>query len=64
METTKALFTISEAAHYLSLGRTTVFELLRAGDIHCLKIGSATRVTRAELDRFIADRAGRIGDRA
>lgn len=58
----KALLTVSEAAEYLSCGRTKLFELLRAGDLHVVKIGRATRIPRRELDAWIEAKTTRLGD--
>jgi excisionase family DNA binding protein len=56
----KGLLTVGEAASYLSCGRTTLFELLRAGEVRVVKLGRATRIPRRELDSWIAARTGAL----
>jgi len=48
--------TIPEAAALLGVGRTTVYELIRAGELPSIRIRSGRRVTRAAIDAFLADR--------
>ncbi len=48
-----ALTTVQVAAA-LGLGRATVAELIRRGEIASVKIGGARRVFRADLDGYIA----------
>jgi excisionase family DNA binding protein len=48
------LLTIVEAARVLSIGRTTMYELVAAGEIDVVHIGRAVRVPVAELDVFVA----------
>jgi len=48
-----ALTTLQVAAA-LGLGRATVAELIRRGDLPSVKIGGARRVFRADLDGYIA----------
>jgi len=48
-----ALLTVSEVAARLGVGRTTVYELLRRGDLRRLKIGSATRVDARDVEAFV-----------
>jgi len=48
-----ALLRIPEAARYLGIGQTKVFELLKLGKLRRTKIGRATRIRRRELEKFI-----------
>ncbi len=50
------LLTIVEAARVLSIGRTTMYELVAAGEIDVVHIGRAVRVPVTELDAFVARR--------
>ncbi|MEU1779265.1 excisionase family DNA-binding protein [Streptomyces abikoensis] len=50
----RALFTVKGAAEYLSLGRSTVYELMAANKLPYVKVGRARRLRRAELDAFVA----------
>lgn len=47
------LLTPEEAAKLLRVGRTTVYALIKAGDLHPVHIGRSCRLARAELERFI-----------
>lgn len=53
------LLRVEEAARLLGLGRTKVYELIARGELRAIKVDAATRVPRAELDAWIAARAGR-----
>lgn len=44
-----------EVAKILAVARSTVFELLRAGDLPAVRIGRAVRIPRKALDRWIED---------
>jgi excisionase family DNA binding protein len=48
------LLTIVEAARVLSIGRTTMYQLVGAGQIDVVHIGRAVRVPIAELQAFVA----------
>jgi len=48
------LLTMVEAARELSVGRTTMYELVGSGEIDVVHIGRAVRVPVAELDAFVA----------
>ena len=48
------LVTPEEAARRLSLGRTTVYELIASGEIHSVTIGRCRRVPVSELCSYVA----------
>lgn len=50
-----ALLTVKEAASILGIGRSTVYELIYAGRIRSVKIGSSRRIRRGDLDDFVRD---------
>lgn len=51
------LLKIPEAAAELAIGRSQLYELISAGEIRAVKIGSrGVRIPAAELDRFVAER--------
>lgn len=56
------LLTVSEAAAELRLSRSQVYELLKRGELRALSIGKSRRITPAELDRFIANKAETTAD--
>jgi excisionase family DNA binding protein len=45
--------TPEEAAKILRLGRTTVFALMKSGELRPVHIGRSCRVSRAELERYV-----------
>ena len=47
------LLTAEEAATVLRLGRTTVYALMKAGELHAVHIGRSCRISRAELERYV-----------
>jgi excisionase family DNA binding protein len=47
------LVTAEEAAALLRVGRTTVYALMKAGELHPVHIGRSCRVSRAELERYV-----------
>ena len=53
------LLTPEEAATVLRLGRTTVYALMKAGDLHPVHIGRSCRLSRSELERYVRGEAPR-----
>src|SRR3954452_10874998 len=47
------LLTPEEAARALRVGRTTMYALMKAGDLHPVHIGRSCRISRAELERYV-----------
>ena len=47
------LLTPEEAATLLRVGRTTVYALMKAGDLRPIHIGRSCRLARAELERYV-----------
>ncbi len=58
----KQLLTPEEAGQALSIGRTKVYELVRAGEIESIKIGVSRRIPVEALRRYIDARLGRAGE--
>lgn len=56
------LLGVDEAAAALSIGRGTLYQLMRAGDIRPVKIGSRTLLSVAELRRFAEQLTARGGE--
>lgn len=46
------LLTPGEAARVLRVGRTTIYALIKSGDLHPVHIGRC-RLSRAELERYV-----------
>jgi excisionase family DNA binding protein len=47
------LLTPEEAAEVLRVGRTTIYALMKAGDLRGIHIGRSCRLSRAELERYV-----------
>jgi excisionase family DNA binding protein len=47
------LLTPEEVATLLQVGRTTVYALIKAGDLRPVHIGRSCRLARAELERYV-----------
>ncbi|HEY0869599.1 MAG TPA: helix-turn-helix domain-containing protein [Acidothermaceae bacterium] len=45
----KLLFTVREAADMLGIGRSKLYELLRAGTVPSVRIGSCRRIAALDL---------------
>ncbi len=48
--------TIPEACRRLSIGKTTLYQLMTTGDIKAIKVGTRTLIPETELQRFIESR--------
>lgn len=60
METSNAkLLKLPEVAFQLGVGRSTVYKMLRQGDLPTVHIGKAVRVPAIAVAGFIADREKR-----
>ena len=51
----KLLLSPAEAAEHLSIGRSKVYELMRLGQLHSVKIGGCRRIPRAALIDLVAN---------
>lgn len=49
----KLLYRVSEVAHYLSLSRSKVYEMLRAGALPSVKIDGVRRVRGADVVAYV-----------
>lgn len=52
------LFTVEEVATFLKIAPNTVYRWCRDGKLTGIKIGKEWRITRKDLDRFLARQAG------
>lgn len=53
MESNPLLLTPEEAATVLRIGRTTIYALMKAGELRPVHIGRSCRLSRAELERYV-----------
>ena len=49
----RLLLTPEEAAKVLRIGRTTVYALMKSGDLRPVHIGRSCRISQSELDRYV-----------
>jgi excisionase family DNA binding protein len=47
------LLTPEEAAQVLRVGRTTIYALMKAGELRPVHIGRSCRLSRTELERYV-----------
>jgi excisionase family DNA binding protein len=52
----RLLFTVEEVAEALGLSRSTIYRLLRRGELVATHIGSATRIPESSVRRFVDER--------
>ena len=50
----RIVYTVEEAAERLGVGRTTVYALVRSGDIESIAIGRLRRIPYDALDDFVS----------
>ena len=53
MAADRLLLTPEEAAKVLRIGRTTVYALMKSGDLRPVHIGRSCRISQAELERYV-----------
>ncbi len=49
-------FTVEQAAEQLTVGRSTMFELIRGGEVLAIKIGSRTVVPASSLQDYLSSK--------
>ena len=47
------LVSVEEAAGLLGIGRTTLYELIRRGDVRPIRIGRCVRIPQRELEAYV-----------
>lgn len=62
--TSDDVLTIEEAARYLKIGRTTMYALIRAGEVESVEIGRCRRVPLECLKDYVKRLLQRRRDRA
>ena len=49
----RGLYTVIEAARLLGVGRSTMYELVRRGDVSSLRLGRKVLITRSTLEALL-----------
>jgi excisionase family DNA binding protein len=57
----RLLYSPSETETLLGLSHATLYRLVRAGCLDAVKIGSATRITQASIERFVSSLPAAVG---
>jgi excisionase family DNA binding protein len=54
------LLTTVQAGRVLGVGRTTIYQLIKTGELHAVHVGGSCRISWAELERYVTrlDSAG------
>jgi len=58
----EVLVTVPEAARRLALSRSTLYRLIRQGQLRTIRVGRARRVPVGELVRFVERQSGSAPD--
>ena len=53
MAAVRLLLTAEEAANVLRIGRTTVYALMKSGELRPVHIGRSCRIPQAEVERYV-----------
>ena len=53
MDITPAAFSINDAARYIGIGRTKLYELINNGELPVVNFGSRTLVRRVDLEALL-----------
>lgn len=53
MATSPAVYTVTEVAHLLSMGRRQTYEAITRGDIPCKKIGGSVRCSKVQIHTWL-----------
>lgn len=51
---TSTLLTVSEAARYLGVSRSKIYQLIEWGEVKAVKLGRSTQVEKESLDKFLS----------
>jgi excisionase family DNA binding protein len=51
----RLLYTIREATELLAVSRASLYRFIGSGELQAVKIGTATRIPAAEIDRWLAE---------
>ncbi|MGB5760869.1 MAG: helix-turn-helix domain-containing protein [Acidimicrobiales bacterium] len=57
-EPEKLTYTINEVAHALSIGRSTVYELINTGKLPSFTIGARRLIARADVEHYVKLQSG------
>ena len=56
------LLTVSEVAQLMRVSNMTVYRLIKAGQLSAIRVGKNYRIRGADIDRYLTERAVRVGE--
>ena len=58
------LLTVGEVAAIMRVSNMTVYRLIKAGQLSAIRVGKNYRLRRADVERYLNDRAVHFGEEA
>ena len=56
----ESLLTVAEVAKVMRVSNMTVYRLIKSGQLSAIRVGKNYRIRRADMDRYLTDRAVHI----
>lgn len=56
------LLTVGEVAQMMRVSNMTVYRLIKSGQLSAVRVGKNYRIRRADVDRYLTERAVRIDE--
>ena len=56
------LLTVGEVAALMRVSNMTVYRLIKAGQLAAIRVGKNYRIRRADVDRYLTERAVHVED--
>lgn len=50
------LLTVVQSANFLGISRSQIYNIIKRGELRCVKIENSTRVDRVDLNAFIEEK--------
>lgn len=59
---TQPLLTVGEVAQMMRVSNMTVYRLIKSGQLSAIRVGKNYRLRNVDIDRYLSERAVRVGD--
>ena len=56
------LLTVGEVAQLMRVSNMTVYRLIKSGQLSAIRVGKNYRIRAADIDRYLTERAVRVGE--
>jgi excisionase family DNA binding protein len=56
----ESLLTVAEVAKVMRVSNMTVYRLIKSGQLSAIRVGKNYRIRRADMDRYLTERAVHI----